>query len=89
MATSGTEAAQRLLDKLAGFIADELDDEEREMFAKLLAPGVALAYQTPPLVDVDAPGGSSIDVDWRPTALPEALAEALRERGVHVVGLAD
>lgn len=89
MATSGTEAAQRLLDKLAAFIADELDDEEKAMFAKLLAPGVALAYQTPPLIDVEAAGGGAIDVEWQPSALPDALAEALRERGVHVVGLAD
>ena len=86
MTFPGTEAAQRLLDKLASFVANELDDEEREMFAKLLAPGVSLAYQTPPLVDVDSPGGV-IDVDWHPSALPEELAQALRDRGVRVVGL--
>jgi|GEM_PF-1610934 len=86
MPTESTEAAERLLDKLARFVAEELDDQEREMFAKLLAPGVSLAYQAPPLVDIGAPGGA-IDVDWRPSALPEALAEALRGRGVRVVGL--
>jgi hypothetical protein len=88
MPTESTEAAERLLDKLARFVAEELDDQEREMFAKLLAPGVSLAYQTPPLVDVETPGGA-IDVDWRPSALPEALAEAMRTRGVRVVGLTD
>jgi hypothetical protein len=86
MSTESTEAAERLLDKLARFVAEELDDEERDMFAKLLAPGVSLAYQTPPLLEVEMPGGS-IDVDWRPSALPEALAEAMRARGVKVVGL--
>ena len=88
MVSTDAEAAHRLLDKLARFVADALGDEEREMLAALLAPGVALAYQTPPLVDVEAPAGA-IDVDWRPSALPEALAEALRERGVRVVGLGD
>jgi hypothetical protein len=86
MTSPGTEAAQRLLDKLASFVANDLNDEERDLFAKLLAPGVALAYQTPPLLDVTVPGGA-IDVEWRPSALPEALAQALRERGVRVVGL--
>lgn len=88
MGSAGTEAAKSLLDKLARFIAEELDDDEKAMFAELLAPGVALAYQAPPLIDVDSPG-ATIDVDWRPTALPEALASALRERGVRVVGLGD
>lgn len=88
MSTADIEAAHRLLDKLARFIAEELNDDEKEIFAGLLAPGVALAYQTPPLVDVDV-GAGVIDVDWRPSALPEALARVLRERGVHVVGLDD
>jgi hypothetical protein len=51
------------------------------LFAALLAPGVSLAY----------PDGevSGFSADWRPDALPEALAETLRAGGVRVEGLTD
>ena len=77
--TGGSEAATRLLEKLRGFVADQLDDEERALLAVLLAPGVAMAYPSDEVVGFGA--------DWRPDALPEALAEALRRGGLRVEGL--
>jgi len=73
------EAAARLLDKLRAFVTDQLDDDERAMFAVLLAPGVAMAYPDDEVVGFSA--------DWRTAALPEALAETLRSGGLRVEGL--
>jgi hypothetical protein len=38
------DAAAALLAKIRDFVARELDEEERMLFAALLAPGVAQAY---------------------------------------------
>ena len=76
-------AARRLLAKIRAFVADQLDDEEAALFAALVAPGVARAYQ-----DDDVEGFGS-DVDWRPGALPDSLAEAVRDGGIRVEGLGD
>ena len=43
----GEEAAERLLSKLRAFVAEQLDEEERALFAALVAPGVARAYGEP------------------------------------------
>jgi hypothetical protein len=75
------DAADRLLEKIRRFVATELDDEERELFATLLAPGVALAHEPQ-----DEVSGFAM-TDWRPTALPESLGETLRRGGVRVEGL--
>ncbi len=76
-------AARRLLAKIRAFVTDQLDDEEAALFAALIAPGVARAYQ-----DDDVEGFGS-DVDWRPGALPDSLAEAVRDGGMRVEGLGD
>lgn len=80
---SDKAAAQRLLAKIRTFVADQLDDDEAALFAALVAPGVARAYQ-----DDDVQGFGS-DVDWRPGALPDSLAEAVRDGGIRVEGLGD
>jgi hypothetical protein len=85
------DVARSLLGKVRTFVRTELTDQESEMFATLLAPGVSLAYaETDDVTGFGVPGeGSSAggDVDWRPGALADALGEALREGGVRVVGL--
>jgi hypothetical protein len=86
------EVAHSLLDKVRTFVRTQLTDEESEMFASLLAPGVSLAYADlgDDVTGFAAPGSGSSgagDVDWRPGALPAALGEALRNSGVRVVGL--
>jgi len=77
---SDRAAADRLLAKVRAFVADQLDEEEATLFAALIAPGVALAYQ-----GEDEPAAS--DVDWCPRALPDSLAEAVRDRTITVEGL--
>jgi hypothetical protein len=84
------EVANNLLAKVRSFVSAELDDEESEMFASLLAPGVSLAYAEDEVAgfeaaDLDDEGG--LGVAWHPGALAEALGAALRESGVRVVGL--
>jgi hypothetical protein len=80
---SGRAAADRLLSKIRTFVVEELNDEEAALFAALVAPGVAQAYQTDEVVGFE----SGSDVDWRPGALPDALADAVREGGIRVEGL--
>jgi hypothetical protein len=76
-------AAERLLAKIRTFVAEQLDDDEAALFAALVAPAVAQAYQA------DDASGFGSDVDWRPSALPESLAAAVRDGGVRVEGLAE
>ena len=78
-------AAQRLLAKIRTFVAEQLDDDEAALFAALVAPGVARAYED----DEDEVHGFGSDVDWRPGALPDSLAEAVRNGGIRVEGLGD
>ena len=73
-------AADRLLQKLRTFVADQLDAEERLLFATLLAPGVAAAH-----ADHDVVGFGMIN--WTPPSLPNALAESLQAGAVRVEGL--
>ncbi len=84
------EVANSLLAKVRTFVSTELDDEESEMFASLLAPGVALAYAEDEVAGFDATdlgGEDGPDVEWRAGALADALGTALRQGGVRVVGL--
>ena len=68
-------AADRLLQKLRTFVADQLDAEERRLFATLLAPGVAAAH-----ADHDVVGFGMIN--WTLPSLPAALTERLEAAGV-------
>jgi hypothetical protein len=72
-------AADRLLDKLRRFAADELDSTERELLGALLAPGLELAYE-----DVEVEGFGLV---WTHRQLPTSLAKAVRERHIEIVGL--
>ena len=72
-------AADRLLEKVRRFVADNLDEDERALFASLIAPGVARAYTG----EVETFGMSG----WSPADLPDALVDALRDGGVRVQGL--
>jgi hypothetical protein len=86
------EVARSLLVKVRAFVRTQLTDEESQMFASLLAPGVSTAYAeggdevTGFAASGRGPSGEA-EVDWRPDALPAALAEALREGGIRVVRL--
>ncbi len=74
------DAAARLVAKVRTFVAQELDEEERRLFAALLAPGVARASG-----ESEVAGFAM--VDWPGEAFPEALGRALREAGIRVTGL--
>lgn len=76
------EAAESLIRKLRGF-AQELDDDERELLASLLAPGVARAYAD----DEEVRGFAMEERIGRP--LPDSLVAELRASGMRVVGLDD
>jgi len=76
----GDEAAERLLAKLRVFVAEQLDEEERALFAALVAPGVARAYGEPEVEGFGVAG-------WSLSALPSSLVRALQDQGVRVVGL--
>jgi hypothetical protein len=73
------DVAEQLLDKVRAF-AQTLDDDERELFAALVGPGVALAHRE--LDDVE--GFAST---WEPKRLPDRLAEVVRTQGIRVIGI--
>lgn len=76
----GEEAAARLLEKLRVFVAEQLDEEERALFAALVAPGVARAYGEPEVEGFGVAG-------WSLSTLPASLVRALQDQDVRVVGL--
>ena len=59
-----------------------LDDDERALFATLLAPGVAQAY-APDDEDEVVGFGSA----WLPQRLPEHLARVIRDHDVRISGI--
>jgi hypothetical protein len=77
--TEDPEATDRLLEKLRTFVA-ELDADERQLFAALVGPGVALAYR-------DADDVVGFGTGWEPHQLPDHLAALVRDSGIRVVGL--
>lgn len=81
-------AADRLLERLRGFIAS-LPEDERALLAALLAPGVAEAHDPHHTDEANEVVGFGLDdeVAWHPAGLPTALAEAIRDHDVRVVGL--
>ena len=74
------DAAQTLMQKMRQFAAG-LDDEERALFAALVAPGIARAHQPEP--EVEGFGLTS----WLPSQLPERLEETIRNEDIRVEGL--
>lgn len=76
------DAADRLLVKLRRFVEADLDSEERAVLARLLAPGVALAYE-----ESEVEGFSM--VEWPHDDLATALVRALRRLDIRVEGLTE
>lgn len=72
------EAAERLLAKVRVFAAG-LERDERELFAALLGPGVALAHREDEVV--------GFANTWEPSRLPAHLATVIRDHDVQVTGL--
>lgn len=83
MDTSATAAAERLLERLRDFVTT-LDDEERALFAALIAPAVTQAHAD---ADDVVGFGTSDEAAWSPRALPSSLVTAIRGHDVRVVGL--
>jgi hypothetical protein len=75
------DVCDRLLAKLRHLVIHDLDDEERALFAALVAPAIARAYTD----EVEVAGFAL--TEWSPEALPEALREAIRDRDIRIVGL--
>ena len=75
-----TDAAERMLDKLRGFVAG-LEPEERSLFAALVAPGIAAAW-TGEDVEVEGFGAA-----WSATQVHEHLRRAIRRQDVRIEGL--
>ena len=75
-----SDPAERLVEKIRAFVAEQLDDEERQLFAALIAPGLARAYEDPEVAGFDM-------IDWESRPLPRALGEALRRANIRVEGL--
>lgn len=73
------DAAERMLRKLRLFVSGELDAEERELLAALLAPGI-LAATEDDVVAFDM-------MAWSPAALPKSLAAALERQHIRVENL--
>jgi hypothetical protein len=71
-----------LVQKIREFSQAGLDEDERALFAVLLAPGIAQAYAR------DDVAGFAV-TEWDPRTFPEDLADALRDAGIMVVGLDD
>lgn len=72
-------AAMSLLAKLRAFVSNDLDANERTMFAALVGPGVIAAYAADEV--------SGFDAGWGAELLPDALAHAITEEGIRVEGL--
>lgn len=72
------EAPARLLAKVREFVDRELDPDERVLFARLLAPGVATAF-----VEDEVEGFSMVEVPE--DGIAAALAAALARSGMRVV----
>lgn len=73
-----TDAARSLVGKVQEFARTQLEDEERALFALLVAPGISRAYPEDDVHGFTMTG-------WNPEALPDTLVEALRSSGLRVV----
>jgi hypothetical protein len=72
------EAADKMLSKVRSFVST-LDDQERALFAALLAPGIAAAW------DDDEVEGFGIE--WSSSRVQEHLREAVRRHRIRIDGL--
>lgn len=81
---SPTALAVGLIDKLRKF-ADELGDDERQLLAALLSPGIAAAYDTDEGSD-DGDGDGPSSTSWTTARLPEHLRAAIEHRSLRVEG---
>ena len=72
------EAADRMLQKVRDF-ADSLDEHERSLFAALIAPGVAAAWNE--VEDVEGFG-----VAWSSSRVQEHLRSAIRAHDLRIEG---
>jgi hypothetical protein len=79
---SAPEASIVLIEKIRRFVREQLDDNERVLFAALVAPGIAAAYQ-----DASREVEGFVTTEWAPTRIPADLARGLRETGVRVIGI--
>lgn len=76
---SGSDVAELFLAKLRKFVETDLNEQERELFAGLVAPGIARAHATS---EVDGFGLTG----WAPADLPAELSRALKRNEVGVEG---
>jgi hypothetical protein len=79
--TTHQDPAARLMDKIRNFSVG-LDDDERALFAALIAPGVAKAL-APEEDEVEGYGLTS----WMPSSLPDQLTEQIKRSNINVTGL--
>jgi hypothetical protein len=70
------DVAQSLIRKLRAFTAETLDDGERALFARLLAPGLAAAYSAAD----DEVRGYALEPQWAASPLVDALLAELEPR---------
>ena len=77
-----SDASDRLIDKIRWFSREHLDEQERALFAALLAPGIAAAYR-----DASSEVEGFVVTDWAPGSIPDDLARSLREKGIRVSGI--
>lgn len=72
-------AARALIGKVRDFAAT-LDDDERALFAALLAPGIDAAW-TADTEEVEVAG---FGLEWRPDRLPGHLTRAIRDAHLRI-----
>lgn len=72
-------AARNLIGKVRDF-ASSLDDDERALFAALLAPGIDAAW-TDAGDEVEVAG---FGLEWRPDRLPGHLTRAIRDAHLRI-----
>lgn len=75
---SQAEAAAGLIDKLRDF-ATQLDGDERQLLAALLAPGIDAAWGEEAEV-------AGFGAQWAPSSLSDHLRGAIRDRNLRVEG---
>ncbi|MGB8860784.1 MAG: hypothetical protein WCC60_16110 [Ilumatobacteraceae bacterium] len=78
--STDNDPAVRLMEKIRHF-SEALADDERALFAALIAPGVAKA-----LAPDDEVEGYGL-TEWMPSSLPDQLSEQIKRSNITVTGL--